>query len=178
MHARCLVRALPRRPFSGAASTSLPPSLAAQVDEFNREMEALFCLSVDAREGWSGDVQPAQSLHPVTAATSATPSVERTASSTGPISTSLATPAHGSSKELTHVARIIHSAHASGELSARERRYLRLMLRNEDQQLLRFAVTRRGSDDSSLATDVSDLLDVLDERVSHALLQQYHHNKS
>jgi uncharacterized membrane protein len=62
----------------------------------------------------------------------------------------------------------IDAAYTSGALSDRERRYLRLMLRNSDQQLLRLAATS-----SPPQLPAHALLQVLDERISYSLLQQY-----
>jgi hypothetical protein len=46
------------------------------------------------------------------------------------------------------------------------------MLRNSDQQLLRFAALHQHSP-SATSLPAAGLLDVLDERISHALLQLY-----
>ena len=76
---------------------------------------------------------------------------------------------------MNRIERSIDSASSSGQLTVRERRYLRLMLRNSDQQLLRFADLHQPPAPTAHASllPAAGLLDVLDERISQALLQQY-----
>lgn len=184
---RCRRGELFLRHFSRAAASSLPPNLAAQVDEFNREMEALFGLHENRDGALGSEYNPANS-QPFASGTAAAPlscSSAATPASPGP-------PARIPVQELNRIEvqelnRIevsIDAAYTSGALSDRERRYLSLMLRNSDQQLLRLAATN-----GSLVTTVSlsppaaaasppslpahALLQVLDERISHSLLQQY-----
>jgi hypothetical protein len=75
--------------------------------------------------------------------------------------------------EVNRITLSIDAALASGELSERERRYLRLMLRNRDEQLLRCARLHPAPPSSASLLPAAGLLDVLDERISHALLRQY-----
>ena len=162
--ARLVAQQVPLRLLSRAAASSLPQNLAVQVDEFNREMEALFGVGADGREESNLDTQ---SLPAVSAPASAL-----SCSAPGADAAPLAASAQVSPQELARVGRIIDDAFAAGDLSGRERRCLRLMLRNSDQQLLRFAVLHQHSPSASWV-QAGGLLDVLDERISHALLQHY-----
>jgi hypothetical protein len=167
------------RHFSRAAVSSLPPNLAAQVDEFNREMEALFGLDENSNGALGSQYSPANSQPCASGNVAAPLSCSSAATPATP-----APPARIPVQELNRIEVSIDAAYTSGALSDRERRYLRLMLRNSDQQLLRLAATH-----GSLVTSVSvsppaaaasppslpahALLQVLDERISHSLLQQY-----
>ena len=82
-------------------------------------------------------------------------------------------------QELRIINLSIDAAFASGELSERERRYLGLMLRNSDPQLLRLAGAqqlqqpRPSQHSSAPLLPPAGLLQVLDERISHTLLKLY-----
>jgi hypothetical protein len=149
-----------------AAASSLPPNLAAQVDEFNREMEALFGLDIDGN-GALGSDYSAANPQPCASGTVAAPLSSRESSSAA-TPASPAPPARVPVQELNRIEVSIDAAYTSGALSDRERRYLRLMLRNSDQQLLRLAATS-----SPPQLPAHALLQVLDERISYSLLQQY-----
>jgi uncharacterized membrane protein len=166
--ARGLFRQQPLRPLSGAAASPLPLSLAEQVHEFNREMEALFGPSVDSAGESRSEMRSAQTLPSSPAC-----SDEATGAAGARLHSVAGAPAQDSSQELSRASLIIEAAFASGELSERERRYLRIMLRNADQQLLRLVATQQMQPRAPASAASSSLLDVLDERISHALLQQY-----
>jgi hypothetical protein len=160
---------VPLRLLSRAAASSLPQNVAVQVDEFNREMEALFGVGVDSRE----ESKPVtQSLPAVSAPASAISCSGGAAGATDADAAPFAASTQVCPQELARVGRLIDDAFAAGDMSDRERRCLRLMLRNSDEQLLRFAVLHQHSPSASWV-QAGGLLDVLDERVSHALLQQY-----
>jgi hypothetical protein len=167
-----------RRQSSGGVRP-LPPNLALQVQEFNREMEALFGGDGCGQGEFSPHFSSAQSLPSISGATSAFSSSNDEATSLA----SQAPPPLAATRELNRIERSIDAACSSGELSERERRYLRLMLRNSDQQLLRFAAMHEPPQADPQSAHVThallpaaQLLDVLDERISQALLQQYRDN--
>ncbi len=167
-----------RRQSSGGVRP-LPPNLALQVQEFNREMEALFGGDCGGQGEFSPDFSSAQSLPSISGATSAFSSSNDEATSLA----SQAPPPLAATRELNRIERSIDAACSSGELSERERRYLRLMLRNSDQQLLRFAAMHlqpqadpKSAHVTHTLLPAAQLLDVLDERISQALLQQYRDN--
>ncbi len=179
-HAQSMVRCgrqeLSRRHFSRAVASSVPPNLATQVDEFNREMQALFGLDFDGNRAQDPDFSLS---HPQPSASgTASALLSSTESSSG---ATPAPPTRASFQEFNRIQVSIDVAFTSGELSERERRYLRLMLRNSDQQLLRLAATHTCLASVSPAAaaicppslPAHALLQVLDDRISHSLLQLY-----
>ena len=169
-----------RRRLSGGAASSLPPNLALQVDEFNREMEALFGVDCGGQGEFSPRFSSAQSLPSNPGAASALNDGQvhagtSSSSRNNEARTTPPPPPRAATHELNRIERSIDSACSSGQLTERERRYLRLMLRNSDQQLLRFADLHQPPAPNAHASllPAAGLLDVLDERISQALLQQY-----
>jgi hypothetical protein len=192
VRSRCVVNCM--RPASQSrqfTASSLPPKLASQVDEFNREMEALFGLPADVEaestsfseslSAGSGLSQSLSSPSIATSATSASAPRKRAVFANSCPKASHTDPSQGPSQEFIAefnlINRSIDAAYVEGELSARERRYLRLLLRNSDAQLLLGARMHQrsvtGLADPASLLPACGLLDVLDERVSLALLQQY-----
>jgi hypothetical protein len=192
VRSRCVVNSLRPAPQSRQfTASSLPQKLASQVDEFNREMEALFGLPVDVEAestSFAGSLSPGSGLSqslsspsiPTSATSASAPRKHAVLVNSCP-NPSHTHPSQGPSQEFCAefnlINRSINAAYVEGELSARERRYLRLMLRNSDAQLLLGARMHQRSvtwlaDHASLLP-ACVLLDVLDERVSLALLQQY-----
>ncbi len=179
---RCGHHAFQLRHFSASVS-SLPPNLASQVDEFNREMEALFGLhdhdGAEPRsitespsfDSWQSQALPSDAIAAPASSMQAVKSFTNLASASAPN--------RGDIRELRLINLSIDTAFASGELSERECRYLGLMLRNNDPQLLRLAGAqqlqppRPSQHSPAQLLPPAGLLQVLDERISHALLKLY-----